>query len=94
MLFVPKLSTPTANKLVLYSPVIDPIKQPKINLFSKKFLEEASVLSRCSNCTVIIPEEDEVLDNLFTLKFCHNNGITPIISHGDDHRLGKYFGSL
>jgi len=83
-----------ADKVVLYSPVIDPFNQPKVNLFSGRFIEEASVLRNCSNCTVIIPEEDEVLENAITLEFCLNNNITPIISKGDDHRLGKYFGSL
>ena len=82
------------DKLVLYSPVIDPFNQPKVNLFSERFLEEAYAISICSNCTVIIPEEDEVLNNAITLEFCHKNNITPIISKGDDHRLGKYFGSL
>jgi len=82
------------DKVVLYSPVIDPFNQPKMNLFSDKFLKEASVITNCPNCTVIIPEEDEVLDNTITLEFCRKNNITPIISKGDDHRLGKYFGSL
>jgi len=82
------------NKVVLYSPVIDPFNQPKSNLFSERFLKEASIISLCSNCTVIIPEEDEVLDNAITLEFCCKNHIKPIISEGDDHRLGKYFGSL
>lgn len=82
------------NKVVLYSPVIDPFNQPTINLFSKKFLSEASLIKHCSNCTVIIPEEDEVLDNAVTIEFCHKNNITPFISKGDNHRLGKYFGSL
>jgi len=82
------------DKVVLYSPVIDPFNQPKENLFSERFLKEASVISICSNCTVIIPEEDEVLNNTITLKFCRKNNITPIISLGDDHRLGKYFRSL
>ena len=82
------------DKVVLYSPVIDPFNQPKVNLFSGIFLNEASVISNCSNCTVIMPEEDEVLNNAITLEFCHKNNITPIISKGDDHRLGKYFGSF
>lgn len=82
------------DKVVLYSPVIDPFNQPKINLFSARFLVEAFVINNYSNCTVIIPEEDEVLDNAITLEFCRKNNITPIISKGDDHRLGKYFGSL
>jgi len=82
------------EKVVLYSPVIDPFNQPKVNLFSEKFLKEASVLTNCSNCAVDIPDEDEVLNNAITLAFCLNNNITPIISKADDHRLGKYFGSL
>ncbi len=82
------------SKIVLYSPVIDPFTQPFQNLFSEKFLQEASVLSNCSNCTVVIPEEDEVLDNAITLEFCRKNNIAPIISKDDDHRLGRYFGSL
>lgn len=82
------------DKIILYSPVIDPFKQPKESLFSESFLNEASVLSECSNCTVVIPEDDEVLLNNITLEFCRKNNITPIVSKGDDHRLGKYFGKL
>ena len=83
-----------ADKVVLYSPVIDPFNQAKINLFSEKFLSEASLIKHCSNCTVIIPDKDEVLDNAITLEFCRKNNITPVISKDDDHKLGKYFGSL
>ena len=82
------------DRIILYSPVIDPFKQPKESLFSEKFLSEASVLNNCPNCIVIIPEEDDVLDNEITHEFCRKNNITPIISKGDDHRLGKYFGNL
>lgn len=83
-----------ADKLVLYSPVIDPFNQPKESLFSEKFLSEASVLTSCTNCIIIIPEDDEVLVNEITYEFCRKNNLTPIVSKGDDHRLGKYFMNL
>lgn len=79
---------------VLYSPVIDPFRQLREPLFTKKFLSEAAVIEDCSPCTIIIPEEDDVLYNNITLEFCRKNRITPVVSKNDDHRLTRYFGSL
>ncbi len=80
------------TKKILYSPVIDPFNQPKQNIFSDSFLNEATVIKKAENCQVIIPENDEVLDNEITLEFCRSNNIRPIISRGDYHGLTKYFG--
>ena len=82
------------HKKVLYSPVIDPFRQLREPLFSEKFLAEAYVIEHCKPCTLIIPENDEVLFNDITLSFCRKNNIKPIISPADDHRLTRYFGRL
>ncbi len=82
------------HKKVLYSPVIDPFHQLREPLFKKKFLGEATVIEQCNACTLILPEEDDVLFNDITLAFCRKNHITPVISKNDDHRLTRYFGSL
>ncbi len=82
------------HKKVLYSPVIDPFRQLRKPLFSEKFLREAYVIENCKPCTLIIPEDDDVLFNDLTRDFCRKNNIKPIISPGDDHRLTGYFGEL
>ena len=82
------------HKKVLYSPVIDPFHQLREPLFTKKFLNEATVIEQCNACTLIIPEDDDVLFNNITRAFCRKNNITPIVSKNDDHRLTRYFGSL
>ena len=79
---------------VLYSPVIDPFRQLREPLFSQQFLREAYVIRTCKPCTLIIPENDDVLYNHITMAFCRKNHIRPIISPGDDHRLTRYFGKL
>ena len=82
------------GKKVLYSPVINPFRQPRISIFSKRFLKEAWIIETAYQCKVIIPEEDEVLDNDITLEFCKMNGIKPIVSKGDDHGLTKFFNTM
>ncbi|UBM62868.1 hypothetical protein LA303_02550 [Candidatus Sulfidibacterium hydrothermale] len=79
---------------VLYSLVIDPFRQPRDPLFSKKFLQEAYVITSCSPCKIILSEKDDVLFEQITLDFCRKNHITPIISPNDDHRLTRFFGKM
>jgi len=82
------------HRKVFYSPVIDPFRQLREKIFSEKFLREATIIEDCKPCTLILPEEDDVLFNSITLAFCRKNHITPVISKNDDHRLTRYFGNL
>ncbi len=82
------------HRKVLYSPVIDPFRQLRKKIFTEKFLREAAVVEDCPSCTIVIPEDDDVLFNNITLSFCRKNHITPVISKNDDHGLTRYFGSL